>query len=147
MKLHRIFLHKSFIFLLKTLNILLLLHNFFEHGPGPHFTNVFSIAIQIWWKFHFTLTSILIQWSLQNFVHGTTSVLSWHVQKFVGIWWPAKKLQQGEFSVEFELQTKNLQWNRPQVSSTVCDIVVIPVVTYCNISSRPRSLKTFWVLT
>ena len=40
--------------------------------PGAHFTNVFSIAIQIRWKFRFTLTSILIQWLLQNFVHGTT---------------------------------------------------------------------------
>ena len=28
-------------------------------GPGAHFTNSFSIAIQIQWKFLFTLTSIL----------------------------------------------------------------------------------------
>ena len=40
--------------------------------PGARFTNVFSIAIQIWWKFRFTLISILMQWSLQNFIHGTT---------------------------------------------------------------------------
>ena len=74
---------------------------------GARFTNVFSIAIQIRWKFRFTLTSILIQWSLQTFVHGTTAVLSWHVQKFVAIWWPATELQQGEFSIEFELRAKN----------------------------------------
>ena len=49
--------------------------------PGPRFTNSFSIAIRIWWKFRFPFISILIQWSLQKFVHGTTSVLSWHVQK------------------------------------------------------------------
>ena len=60
---------------------------------GPRFTNSFSIAIQIPWKFCFTLTSILIQWSLQNFVHGKTAVLSWHVQKFVTIWSPAAELQ------------------------------------------------------
>ena len=53
--------------------------------PGPRFTNGFSIAIQIRWKFRITLILILIQWSLQNFVHGTTAVLSWHVQKFVAI--------------------------------------------------------------
>ena len=40
---------------------------------NPEDTNVFSIAIQIRWKFRFTLTSILTQWSLQNFVHGTTA--------------------------------------------------------------------------
>ena len=42
---------------------------------GPRFTNGFSIAIQIRWKCRFTLISILIQWSLQNFVHGTKAVL------------------------------------------------------------------------
>ena len=54
-------------------------------GAGPRLTNGFSIAIQIRWKFRYTLISILIQWSLQYFVHGTTAVLSWHVQKFVAI--------------------------------------------------------------
>ena len=73
---------------------------------GPRFTNGFSIAIQIRWKFRFTLISILIKWSLQNFVHGTTAVLSWHVQKFVAIWWPAMELWQGEVSIEFELRVK-----------------------------------------
>ena len=47
--------------------------------PGARFTNGFSITIKIRWKFCFTLTPILTQWSLQNFVHGTTAVLSWHV--------------------------------------------------------------------
>ena len=51
--------------------------------PGPRFTNEFSIAIQIRWKFRFSLTSALILWSLQNFVHGTTAVLSWHVQNLL----------------------------------------------------------------
>ena len=52
----------------------------------------------------FSLSSILIQWSLQNFVHDTTAVLSCHVQKLVAILWPATELQQGEFSIEFELR-------------------------------------------
>ena len=54
-----------------------------EDTPRPRFANVFSIAIQIRWKFRFTLISILIQWSLQNFVHGTTAELSSHVQKLL----------------------------------------------------------------
>ena len=62
----------------------------------PRFTNSFSIIIQIWWKFCFTLTLILIQWLLNNFVHGTTAVLSWHVQKNFAIWWTPMELQQGE---------------------------------------------------
>ena len=62
-------------------------------GTGPRFTNGFSIAIQIRWKFRFALISIVIQWWQQNFVHGTTAVLSWHVQRFVAIWWPTKECQ------------------------------------------------------
>ena len=38
-------------------------------GAGPRYAKDFSIVIQIRWKFRFTLISILIQWSLQNFVH------------------------------------------------------------------------------
>ena len=34
--------------------------------PGPRFTNGFSIAIQIRWKFRFTLTSTPLPWSLQT---------------------------------------------------------------------------------
>ena len=75
---------------------------------GPRFTNGFSIAIQIRWKFRLTLNSILIQWSLQNCVHGTTAVLSWHVQKFVVICWPATELWQGQVFIEFELRGKKL---------------------------------------
>ena len=33
-----------------------------------------------------------------------TVVQSWHVQKVVAVWWPAKELWQGEISIEFELR-------------------------------------------
>ena len=59
------------------------------------------------WKFRFNVTTILTQRSLQNVVHGTTAVLSWHVQKLVAIVWPATELQQGEISMEFKLRAKN----------------------------------------
>ena len=45
--------------------------------PGARFINVFSIAIQIRWKFRFTLTAILIQWSLQNlYMHDSCAVVA-----------------------------------------------------------------------
>ena len=53
---------------------------------------------------HFYLDSK--KWLLQNFVHGTTALLSWHVQKTVAIWWPAAELQPGKFPMEFELRAK-----------------------------------------
>ena len=71
-------------------------------------TNVFSNAFQFRWKFRFTLISSLMEWSLQNFVHGMTAVLSWHVQKFIAIWWAATELQQDKVSIEFELQAKKV---------------------------------------
>ena len=58
------------------------------------------------WKFRFTPPLILIQWPLQNFVHGMTAVLLWHVQTFVAIWRTGAELQQGEVSIEFELRSK-----------------------------------------
>ena len=53
---------------------------------GVHFTNNFSITIQMWWKFHFALIPILIKWSLHYLAHGTTAGLSWHMPNFVVIW-------------------------------------------------------------
>ena len=75
--------------------------------PGAHFTNNFSITIQMWWKFHFALIQALIKWSLQNLAHGTTAGLSWHVQNFVSIWSTVIELELNEFSIEFELWWKN----------------------------------------
>ena len=83
--------------------------------PGTRFTSSFSIAIQIWWKFRFTLTSILIQWSQQNFVHGTTAVLSWHEQRNVAIWWAATELWQGEVFTEFQLRAKKVSETGPRM--------------------------------
>ena len=46
--------------------------------PGARFTNSFSIAIQIRWKFCFTLTSILIAWWLSKFCtwHDSCAVVA-----------------------------------------------------------------------
>ena len=84
---------------------------------GP-FHKRFSIAIHIQWKFSFVLAWILTKWSLQNPVHDMTAVLSWHVQKFIAIWWPAIELQQGEVSLEFELRAKNCWWNESRMQTS-----------------------------
>ena len=54
-----------------------------------------------------SLSSRFLYSALQKFVHGTTAVLSWHVQKFGAVWSPATELQLGEVSIEFELWAKN----------------------------------------
>ena len=78
-----------------------------QNRSGAHFTNNFSITIQMWWKFHFALIQILMKWSLQNLAHGTTAELSWHVPNFVAIWSPVIELELNEISIEFELWWKN----------------------------------------
>ena len=75
--------------------------------PGDHFTNNFSITIQMWWKFHFAIIQILIKWSLQSLAHGTTAGLSWHVPNVVAIWSPVIELELNEISIKFELWWKN----------------------------------------
>ena len=53
--------------------------SFLEAGPGANFMHYFSIIIQIWRKLHSALIQDVVKWSLWNFAHGTTAVLSWHV--------------------------------------------------------------------
>ena len=59
-----------------TIWIKLNLHN---RWFGTPFTNDFSLVIQIRWKLHFALIQVVAKWSLWNFAHGTTAVLSWSV--------------------------------------------------------------------
>ena len=74
----------------------------FKTMTGAHFTNSFSIAIQIRWKFRLAPISIVItKWSLQNFTHDTTAMLLWHVQIFGASLWPVTKLHLDEISIKF----------------------------------------------
>ena len=73
---------------------------------GPLSLKIFYITIQMWWKFHFALFQVLMEWSLQNFAHGTTAV-----QNFMAIWSPEIELQVNEISVDIELWWKNRLWN------------------------------------
>ena len=121
-----------------------------QNRTGSRFTNGFSIAIQIRWKFRFTLTSNLKQFSLQNFVHGNT------VCKFVAIWWPATELKQDEFSVEFELRAKKCgqksetgPWSSKVFTLALClreRCSMFPIITInkdqCSISPAFNSAPT-----
>ena len=56
-----------------------------EYGSGTHFTNDFSITIQIRRKFHSDLIQLLMIRSQQNLAHATTAQLSCHVLNIVAI--------------------------------------------------------------
>ena len=57
-------------------------------GRGPVSLCVFSDVFQIQWKWHSALIKVVMKWSLWNFAHGMTAVMSWHVQNFVAMWYP-----------------------------------------------------------
>ena len=80
-----------------------------------HFTEDFSVIIQIMWKINSAVILILTKWSLQKFAHDTTTVLSCHVQTFVAIRWSVMELQQNRYSIKFELRWKIHKWNVPLV--------------------------------
>ena len=76
-----------------TAKLNILHHMSWRHGAwGPISWMIFSIAIQIWWKFHSALIQIIVKWSLWNLAHGTEDVLLWHVQNFVAIWYHTMEL-------------------------------------------------------
>ena len=76
-------------------------------GSGTHFTNDFSITIQIWWKFHLALIQLLVIISQQNLAHATTAQLSCHVPNIVAITLLVLGWEQNEISITFELWWKN----------------------------------------
>ena len=61
--------------------------------PKRSFSTDFSTVIQIRWKIHPALIQVVLKWSLWNFALGTTTLLSWHVQNIVAIWYNGVILQ------------------------------------------------------
>ena len=74
---------------------------------GTHFTNNFSITIQIRWKFHLALITLLVIISQRNLAHATTAQLSCHVPNIVAITVLVFGWEQNEISITFELWWKN----------------------------------------
>ena len=83
----------------------------FQNAKGPISRTIFSIIIQIQWKFHFVLNAVVLKLSLWNVVHGTTAMLLQHVHNFVAIWYHTLDLHKNPFSIEFESRWKNRPWN------------------------------------
>ena len=82
-------------------------HVLFCCGSGAHFTNDFSITIQIRWKFHLALIQLLMTISQQNLAHAMTAQLSCHVPNIVAITILLFGWEQIEISITFELWWKN----------------------------------------
>ena len=76
-------------------------------APGTHFTNDFSITIQIRRKFHLDLIQLLMIRSQQNLAHATTAQLSCHVPNLVAITSSVFGWEQNEISITFQLWSIN----------------------------------------
>ena len=78
-----------------------------------------SIKSQMWWRIHLTF----IHWLLQNFAHGTTAVLLWHVQNCVVIWIPEIELQLNEFSPpKMNYDGKIISKIGPRWTNSICHL-------------------------
>ena len=92
-----------------------------QHDPsaGSHV----SISLTIfhhnsnWIQIYLIL--ILTKRPLQNFVHDTTAMLSWRVQKFVAIWWPEIGWYPNTIAIEFELWWKNVSEIDPSCATNL----------------------------
>ena len=82
-------------------------HSSYIHALVPILLTNFPSHFKCDGNFILLSSTFLIWWSLQNIAHGTTAVLSWHVQHFVAIWITAAELRLNEISIEFELWWKN----------------------------------------
>ena len=74
-----------------------------------HFmNNLFIVIIQIQWKYNFVPIQDVLKWLLNNFAHGTTDVLLWHVQIFFSNMVPCKRVtHKKQISIKFELWWNN----------------------------------------
>ena len=91
--------------------------------PRGQFWHCFSNTIQIWWKFYFALTLILMQCLLQNFMHGMTTVLSWHDKNL--LW------SDGQW-LNYSMETFFLNLNCEQAIGGEMD----PIITFFIIKDR-----------
>ena len=87
--------------------------------PGAHFTNNFSITIQMWWKFHLALIQVLIKWSLQNLAHGQ---LSWHVPNFVAIWSTVIEWELNDIPSNLKCDGKIVSEMGPRVTNKILEL-------------------------
>ena len=56
----------------------------------------------------------VVKWSLRNVAHGTTAVLSWHVQNFWNVTIHHHGVTLEPIFIYFEIRLENCSWNGPQ---------------------------------
>ena len=74
--------------------ILVCLPNKSQYHAAAHFTSNFSIAIAIRSIFRLRSSKFWVCDGYKRFAHGTTAVLSWHVQNVLAISWIERKASQ-----------------------------------------------------
>ena len=82
-----------------------------DANQRPVSLTIFLPAIHIRWKFRLAVIPLLAIRSQQIFAHATTAQLSCHVQNFVAITVLESRWEWNEISNEFELRSKNREWN------------------------------------
>ena len=102
---------------------------------ATHLTHHIPLLIEIPQNRQFASLHIISMWSLQNFAHVTTAMLSWHVQNFVVIWSTIIKLQQNIFTIQLEKCVKNHECDGSWVS---CRNYIISDGSSTNYASHLR---------
>ena len=107
MNINLLFRVQSYTKLVSAMLAMVLHFKLFTCEAGTHFTNNFSITIQIRWKIYSALIQLLVIISQQNLAHATKAQLSCHVPNFVAITLLVLGWEQNEISITFELWWKN----------------------------------------
>ena len=94
-----------------------------ENRQGAHFTNNFSILIQIWWKLGFSVNPIYSIISLHNVAYITTAQRSWHVRNSIVVACLQLRWEQDESFHRIWITMENRAWNGPLV-------IVFPLTSY-----------------
>ena len=100
--------------------------NHTNQGPvSPTVFHRYSNSMEISFHSHLNFNRVIATFCF----HGTTAALSWHVQQFVAISWPAMELLQCEISNAIELRAKkslakrapgNIIWLHVHHSNKLC---------------------------
>ena len=95
-----------------------------ENKMRDPFQEGFSIRMQIWWRHHSTLIKVVVKGLLRNFVHDTTTVLSWHVQNLSAIWYITMELHKPNVPLNLNHGGKKRSWNGPQFLKVCAEFCV-----------------------
>ena len=78
----------------------------------------------------FVPIQILIEWLLKNIAHDMTAMLSWHVQKFIAIWWQILIHSKMKFPLNLNCDAKIFS---EMVARTSCLLQFVHVSQQCPV--------------